>query len=85
MFRHLLEKQDLGQRIFEVNNAHLKAIGMVMKQGTIIDATLNAAPISTMHEQKERDPEMHYPKKGNQWFFRMQPLAGAATGLHRHG
>jgi IS5 family transposase len=46
-FRHLLEKHDLGQQIFEVVKAHLKANGMAMKQGTIIDATLIAAPSST--------------------------------------
>jgi len=46
-FRHLLEKHDLGQQIFEVVKAHLKANGMAMKQGTIVDATLIAAPSST--------------------------------------
>ena len=46
-FRHLLEKHDLGQQIFEVVKAHLKVNGMAMKQGTIVDATLIAAPSST--------------------------------------
>ena len=46
-FRHLLEKHDLGLQIFEVVKTHLKANGMAMKQGTIIDATLIAAPSST--------------------------------------
>jgi IS5 family transposase len=58
-FRHLLENHDLGQRIFETVKAHLKAKGMAMKQGTIIDATLIAAPTSTKNKQGERDPEMH--------------------------
>ena len=51
-FRHLLEKHDLGQQIFEVVKAHLKANGMAMKQGTIIDATLIAAPSSTSTRAK---------------------------------
>ena len=63
-FRHLLEKHDLGEQIFEAVKAHLKANGMAMKQGTIIDATLIAAPSSTKNEKKERDPEMHQTKKG---------------------
>ena len=51
-FRHLLEKHDLGQQIFEVVKAHLKANGMAMKQGTIVDATLIAAP-SKLHQERE--------------------------------
>ena len=65
-FRHLMEKHDLGQQIFETVKAHLKARGMAMKQGTIINATLIAAPSSTKNKQGERDPEMHQTKKGNQ-------------------
>jgi IS5 family transposase len=75
-FRHLLEKHDLGHQIFEVVKAHLKANGMAMKQGTIIDATLIAAPSSTKNEKKERDPEMHQTKKGNQWYFGMKVHIG---------
>jgi IS5 family transposase len=75
-FRHLLEKHDLGQQIFDVVKAHLKANGMAMKQGTIIDATLIAAPSSTKNKSKERDPEMHQTKKGNQWYFGMKVHIG---------
>ena len=75
-FRHLLEKHDLGQQIFAVVKAYLKANGMAMKQGTIIDATLIAAPSSTKNEKKERDPEMHQTKKGNQWYFGMKVHIG---------
>ena len=57
--RHLLGKHNLCKQIFEVVKAHLKANGMAMNQGTIIDATLIAAPSSTETEKKERDPEMH--------------------------
>jgi IS5 family transposase len=69
--RHLLEKQDLGQQIFETVKAHLNQRGMAMKQGTIIDATLISAPSSTKNKTGERDPEMHQTKKGNQWYYGM--------------
>ena len=82
-FRHLLEKHDLGKQIFETVKRHLKANGMAMKQGTIIDATLIAAPSSTKNEKGERDPEMHQTKKGNQWYFGMKVHIGVDkdTGL----
>ena len=75
-FRHLLEKHDLGKQIFETVKRHLNANGMAMKQGTIVDATLIAAPSSTKNEKKERDPEMHQTKKGNQWYFGMKVHIG---------
>ena len=71
-FRHLLEQNDLGEQIFKAVNAHLKANGMAMKQGTIVDATIIAAPSSTKNEKRERDPEIHQTKKGNQWYFGMK-------------
>jgi IS5 family transposase len=82
-FRHLLEKHDLGEQIFETVKAHLKKRGMAMKQGTIIDATLIAAPSSTKNKAGERDPEMHQTKKGNQWYFGMKDHIGVDkdTGL----
>jgi IS5 family transposase len=82
-FRHLLEKHNLGEQIFETVKAHLKANGMAMKQGTIIDATLIAAPSSTKNKKGERDPEMHQTKKGNQWYFGMKVHIGVDkdTGL----
>jgi len=78
-FRHLLEEKDLGAQIYcfaedcvyETVKAHLKANGMAMKQGTIIDATIIAAPSSTKNEKRERDPEMHQTCKGKQWYFGM--------------
>ena len=75
-FRHLLERHDLGKKVFETVKAHLKANGMAMKQGTIIDATLIAAPSSTKNKKGERDPEMHQTKKGNQWYFGMKVHIG---------
>ena len=81
-FRHLLEKHDLGQKIFEAVKAHLKSRSMAMKQGTIIDATLIAAPTSTKNKQGERDPEMHQTKKGDQWNHRY--AEGCAYGMKVH-
>ena len=69
-FRHLLEKQALTQVIFEQINDHLAERGMLMREGTIVDATIIAAPPSTKNRAKARDrivgpPEMHQAKKGN--------------------
>lgn len=75
-FRHLLEQNDLGEQIFEAVKAHLKANGMAMKQGTIIDATIIAAPSSTKNKNRERDPEMHQTCKGKQWHFGMKVHIG---------
>ncbi len=75
-FRHLLEKDDLGKQIFETVKGHLKDQGMAMKQGTIIDATLIAAPSSTKNKKDERDPEMHQTRKGKQWYFGMKVHIG---------
>ena len=75
-FRHLLEKNDLGEQIFETVNTHLSARGMTMRQGTIVDATLIAAPSSTKNKDGKRDPEMHQTKKGNQWYFGMKVHLG---------
>jgi IS5 family transposase len=71
-FRHLLEKHGLGEEIFDSVKAHLSAQGMTMRQGTIVDATLIAAPSSTKNKEGKPDPEMHQTKKGNQWYFGMK-------------
>ena len=68
-FRHLQEMHDLDQQIFEVVKVHLKVNGMAMKQGTIIDATLTAAPSSDKKAKKKRVPEMHMTCKGKQRYF----------------
>jgi IS5 family transposase len=75
-FRHLLEKHDLGEQIFETVKTHLSARGMTMRQGTIVDATLIAAPSSTKNKEGKRDPEMHQTKKGNQWYYGMKVHIG---------
>ena len=80
--RHLLEKHRLGEQIFEAVKAHLSERGMTMRQGTIVDATLIAAPSSTKNKEGKRDPEMHQTKKGNQWYHRF--AEGFAYGMKVH-
>jgi len=75
-FRHLLEKHDLGKRMFEEINAHLERNGVRIGTGTIVDATIINAPSSTKNQKKERDPEMHSTCKGNQWYFGMKAHIG---------
>src|SRR5215813_13027875 len=71
-FRHLLEQQGLGQAVFETVAAHLRAQGVTVSTGTIVDATIIAAPSSTKNATGTRDPEMHQTKKGQQWYFGMK-------------
>jgi IS5 family transposase len=68
-FRHLLEEHELTEQIFNAINQTLSERGLFLKAGTIVDASLIAAPTSTKNQSKARDPEMHSSKKGNQWFF----------------
>lgn len=75
-FRHLLESHDLGKALFETVQRHLAANGMKLSTGTIVDATIIAAPSSTKNRDKARDPEMHQTKKGNQWYFGMKAHIG---------
>ena len=82
-FRHLLEKHELGLAIFRKVGELLLAKGLKLSGGTIVDATIIAAPSSTKNEDKARDPEMHQTKKGNQWYFVMKLHVGvdSARGL----
>jgi IS5 family transposase len=82
-FRHLLERHDLAADMLRVVNDILQAKGLMMKKGTVVDATLIAAPSSTKNADGERDPEMHQTKKGNQWYFGMKAHIGvdADSGL----
>ncbi len=75
-FRHLLEQHDLGRQIFETVHEHLEAHGLKVSTGTIVDATIISAPSSTKNAAKQRDPEMHQTKKGNQWYFGMKAHVG---------
>jgi IS5 family transposase len=76
-FRRLLETHDLCKGLFTTINADLTARGLLLREGTLVDATLIAAPPSTKNQKKERDPEMHQTKKGNQWYFGMKAHIGA--------
>ena len=82
-FRHLLEANDLAEDIFKQVNAHLTRKGLLLKRGSIVDATIIAAPSSTKNSTGERDPEMHQTKKGNQWHFGMKAhiAVDAESGL----
>ena len=82
-FRHLLEQHQLSLQILATVNATLAAKGLLLKSGTVVDATLIAAPSSTKNSSGERDPEMHQTKKGNQWHFGMKAHIGvdADSGL----
>jgi transposase, IS5 family len=82
-FRHWLERHDLSRSLFAEVGAMLEERGLLMRQGTIVDATIIAAPPSTKNKAKSRDPEMHQTKKGNQWYFGMKAHIGVdvASGL----
>ena len=75
-FRHLLEQHGLGARIFEEVGRILQARGLKVSSGTIVDATIIAAPSSTKNATQTRDPEMHQTKKGKTWHFGMKAHIG---------
>jgi IS5 family transposase len=76
-FRRRLETHDLCKGLFTAINSDLAARGLLLREGTLVDATLIAAPASTKNSEKQRDPEMHQTKKGNQWYFGMKAHIGA--------
>jgi IS5 family transposase len=75
-FRHLLEEHKLGEKIFEEVGRILLKRGLRLSKGTIVDATIIAAPSSTKNAEGKRDPEMHQAKKGNEWHFGMKAHVG---------
>lgn len=75
-FRHLLEGHNLGENLFGEINRYLEQKGLSFKEGTIMDATIIAAPTSTKNKDGQRDPEMHQTKKGNEWHFGMKMHIG---------
>jgi IS5 family transposase len=75
-FRHLLEAHKLGGAMLETVNLHLESKGLRITTGTIVDATIIAAPSSTKNQRGERDPEMKQTKKGGQWYFGMKAHVG---------
>lgn len=80
-FRYLLEAHDPGTRIFESIGAHLQDQGLRISTGTVVDATIIAAPSSTKNQKKARDGEMASTKKGNQWHFGMKAHLGADSKI----
>ena len=76
-FRHLLEEHGLAAPMFATVNRVLQAHGLTLKTGTVVDATLIAAPSSTKNSTGERDPEMGQTKKGNNYYFGMKAHIGA--------
>lgn len=79
-FRHLLEEHNIGEKIFQDVSSRLEKSGLIMHGGTIVDATIIAAPSSTKNKEGKRDPEMHQTKKGNQWYYGMKVHAGVDSG-----
>ncbi len=79
-FRHLLERYNLTKKIFEKTQQYLSEKGLLLREGTIVDATIINAPSSTKNRDKMRDKEMRQTKKGNQWYFGMKAHVGTDTG-----
>ena len=82
-FRRMIEESELAPDILSAINKHLERQGLLLRRGSIVDATIISAPSSTKNNEGERDPEMHQTKKGNQWFFGMKAHIGvdADSGL----
>ncbi len=82
-FRRLLEEHGLTRTLFQTINAHLADKGLMMREGTIVDASIIAAPPSTKNRANARDLEMHQTRKGKQWYFGMKAHIGtdAESGL----
>lgn len=79
-FRHLMERHNLGDRLFGLVNVYLAENGLKVSRGTIVDASIIDAPSSTKNRKKERDPEMHSTRKGRQWHFGMKAHIGVDSG-----
>jgi len=75
-FRHLLERNQLGTRIFQEMGRYLQSQGLRISSGTIVDATIISAPSSTKNSEGKRDPEMHQTRKGKDWYFGMKAHVG---------
>ena len=80
-FRHLLERHNLGKKLFDEVNRYLKSKGLSVREGSIVDASIISAPTSTKNKARERDPQMHQTKKGNEWYFGMKMHIGVDYAL----
>jgi IS5 family transposase len=79
-FRHLLEQYQLTKEVFEKTNRYLTDKGLLLREGTIVDATIINAPSSTKNKDQTRDKEMRSTRKGNQYYFGMKAHIGTDTG-----
>ena len=79
-FRHLLEEHHVGEKLLAAQNEVFDANGWIMRGGSIVDATIIAAPSSTKNATGTRDPAMHQTRKGNQWYFGMKAHIGVDAG-----
>ncbi len=80
-FRHFLERHKFGHRLFDTIQSHLASQGLKLQEGSIVDATIIAAPTSTKNRTGKRDPDMHQTKKGNEWHFGMKMHIGVDESL----
>ena len=78
-FRHLMERHELTAAMFEAVTVLLTEKRMLLKAGTMVDATIIAAPSSTKNKEQARDPEMKQTRKGQQWYFGMKVQVGTDT------
>jgi IS5 family transposase len=81
-FRHLMERNNLGDELFRLVNVYLAENGIAINRGTIVDATIISAPTSTKNKTKTRDPDMHQTRKGNQWDFVIHSIAVTPANCH---
>ena len=79
--RHFLEKHPLGKVILKEVNRHLEKEGLLLREGTVVDATIISAPTSTKNQSGRRDPHMHQTKKGNEWHVGMKMHMGVDETL----
>ena len=75
-FRHFIEQHQLAEEIFKTVEQYLREKGLLLREGTVVDATIIHTPTSTKNEKRERDPQMRQTRKGNQWFFGMKVQIG---------
>jgi IS5 family transposase len=80
-FCHFLERHSLGKVLFKEVNKHLEKNGLMLREGSSVDATIIPAPSSTKNESGQRDPEIHQTRKGSQWYFGMKMHIGVDDTL----
>ncbi|MGP9768241.1 IS5 family transposase [Halomonas sp. AOP13-D3-9] len=79
--RHFLERHALSKVLFQEVNKHLEKNGLMLREGSIVDATIISAPSFTKNKKGKRDPEMHQTKKGGSWHFGMKMYIGVDDNL----